>query len=162
MLQDLKHHYEVIIWSSNLADYTKAIIDIIDPQPRKIFSHVLDISNSQKSEDQSINVKPLEVLSTNRKIEHIVTVDSSMQTFMCNLTSGLYIPSYRIENDSTDTILQSLSEYLQQLRGVGDFRQKIKKDFELDELFDSCKQNKAYQKIQDNLTKLQHDPEQHT
>lgn len=70
--------FEVIIWSTNQPDYTNAILNILDPSPRHYFAHVLDLSHCQKSENGSLSVKNLEVLTFNRKLENIIIIDCSM------------------------------------------------------------------------------------
>jgi hypothetical protein len=67
-------------------------------------------------------VKSLELLLLNRKIENIITVDNIMQNFTYQLTNGVYLPSYKVNQDFDDNYLISLLDYLMSFITVSDVR----------------------------------------
>jgi hypothetical protein len=77
-----------------------------------------------------------------------------MTNFTLQLTNGIYLPSYRINSDHEDIMLKYLLEYLLEFIDVPDVRQKIKEDFDLDNMFNECKQTKAFYKIKNNHESL--------
>lgn len=98
----LKPHFELIVWSSSQNDYTEKLMQILDPDIKKTFSHVLDLSHCQRSEDDTLYIKNIEVLMENRLKDDIILVDSNMHHYTIHLTNGLYIPTYQIDKEPTD------------------------------------------------------------
>ena len=68
-LDVLVQNFELILWTTAATEYSLKLASIIDSKPHKYFSHLLDISHCQFSEDKVLNVKNLEVLLSNRRID---------------------------------------------------------------------------------------------
>lgn len=151
-LQNLQKYFEIILWSSSQTEFTKEIISILDPYPHEYFSYILDITHCQKSKDESLHIKNLDILLKNRSLKDIIIVDSSMQNYTLHLTSGIYIPTYTFNKDQTDNTLSLLEEYLISFLDESDVRTKIKSDFDINEMFNQGKQAKHFNKIQNNYT----------
>ena len=62
-----------------------------------------------------------------------------MQSFTTRLTNGIFIPSYRTNEEMDDTVLKSLLKYVDSFKEVDDFRQKVKSDFNLLSKFNGFK-----------------------
>ncbi len=62
-----------------------------------------------------------------------------MQNFTSYLTSGIFLPPYRIANDREDICLRMLEQYLLEFKGDVDTKHKIKTDFKLAQMFEDCK-----------------------
>ncbi len=145
-LTHLSKYFELIVWSSNKQDYTQFIMNLLDPF-HEIFVHTLDESHCQKSEDGTLNIKNLEVFYMNRKAQNVLIIDQNMQNFTSYLTSGIFLPPYRISNDSGDICLKLLHQYIMEFKDESDCKHKIKTDFKLSQMFEDCKQTQAFNKI---------------
>jgi hypothetical protein len=148
-------HYELILWSSSQEEFTVRIAELINEPSNKYFSHVMNISHCQKSADGQLYVKNLDLLEGGRSKEDIIIVDSVMQKFTKNLTNGIFLPSYMAKSEKQDKWLHFLTPYLKDLAAATSIRQKIKKDFELDSLFENSKQRQAFKKVQTTVYDVQ-------
>ncbi len=145
-------HYELILWSSSQEDFTLKIAELINQSPsNNYFTHILNISHCQKSSDRQLYVKNLDLLEGGRSKEDIVIVDSVMQKFTKNLTNGIFLPIYITTSEKQDKWLHFLIPYLKDLSISPSIRQRIKKDFELDDMFENSKQRQAFNKVQTNV-----------
>lgn len=93
-----------MLWSSSQEDYTEKLVNLIDPlrltnEKKRFFSHYLDLSHCQRSEDDSFYIKNIDVLLENRIKDDIVLVDTNMHNFTTNLTNGIYLPPYSLDKD---------------------------------------------------------------
>ena len=66
------------------------LVQILDPPNEEtgkgvFFSHYLDISNCQKSEDDTFFIKNIDVLLENRNKDEIVLVDTNMHCYTVHL-----------------------------------------------------------------------------
>ncbi|CDW86447.1 nli interacting factor-like phosphatase family protein [Stylonychia lemnae] len=148
LLASLKQSFELILWSSSQPDYTEKLLQILDPpsDDRK-FVHHLDLSHCQRSDDDTIMIKNIDILLENRSKDDIIVVDTNMHNYRVHLTNGIMIPAYHIDKDHTDKWLYHLGCYLFEFVPEKNVRQKIKFDFQLDQIFEESKQNQAYLKI---------------
>lgn len=62
-----------------------------------------------------------------------------MHNFTSYLTSGIFLPPYRIANDMEDICLKLLGQYLLLFKDESDCKYKIKTDFRLAQMFEDCK-----------------------
>ena len=83
---------------------------------------------------ESFYVKSLDILTANRQEKDIIIVDNHMANFTNRLTNGIWLPTYRIIDDSEDHTLKILIKYLldfSNVESLPDVRVKIKTDFDL-------------------------------
>lgn len=87
--------------------------------------------------------------------EHILYLDTDMDSFTFSLTNGIYVPPFLIDRYGSDLTLKSLMKYLGQfidpIFNIQDVRQKIKTDFNMVDKFNSFKQTAAILKIKKTL-----------
>lgn len=86
--------------------------------------------------DNSLRVKHLQLLTEGRSLNDIIIVETYMGNYSQNLTNGLFIPTFHpLQSAQEDFWLAALSRYLATFEGVENVREKIRRDFELDQMF---------------------------
>eukprot|EP00347_Sterkiella_histriomuscorum_P006363 403353046 len=160
-LETMKESFELILWSSSQSDYTEKLLQILEPPgTQKKFQHYLDLSHCQRSEDDSFMIKNIDILLENRSKDDIILVDTNMHNYTVHLTNGIMIPAYHVDKDSQDHWLLDLSKYLKEFKDQKSVRQKIKIDFQLDQIFEESKQNQAFKKIKTSHESLMQEIQQ--
>ena len=97
-----------------------------------------------------MQIKNLNILLENRTLDDIIIVDTNMHHFTLHLTNGMYLPPYAVEKDSEDEWLVHLCGYLLTFLGVSNVREKIIREFNLDQMFEENRQTKACKSIKSN------------
>ena len=121
------------------------------------FDHWLCLNEQTCSEDNQFRFKNIELLvdKGGRKKEHILYLDTDMDSFTFSLTNGIYVPPFLLADYGTDFTLKSLMKYLGQfidpIFDIRDLRVKIKADFNMLEKFNGFKQTQAVLKIKRTL-----------
>jgi TFIIF-interacting CTD phosphatase-like protein len=69
-------------------------------------------------------------------LDDIIIVDTNMHNYTLHLTNGIYLPPYTIDKDSSDKWLLMLGSYLKEFNKISNVREKIKRDFDLDRIFE--------------------------
>lgn len=91
------------------------LIQILDPPNEKretFFSHYLDLSHCQRSEDDTLFIKNIDILSENRSKDDLILIDTNMHNYTVHLTNGIYLPPYNVDKDQEDNWLLHLGHYL--------------------------------------------------
>ena len=96
------------------------------------FDHVITRDFCTPHPKGKFHVKDLIQLLENRNIKDIIIVDNRATSFAIHFTNGIPIPD--CEGDKSDRWLVSLTQYLQSFHKEFDVREKIKKDFSLEQL----------------------------
>jgi Dullard-like phosphatase family protein len=109
-LEFASNHFEVICFTASCKYYADAILDYIE-KGKHIFSKRL-YRESCLFIHPGIYIKDLSVLK-DRDPQNIVIVDNSLFSFANNLSNGILISSFY--NDSNDTVLYHLQNYLQDM-----------------------------------------------
>jgi CTD small phosphatase-like protein 2 len=109
-LENLKEHFEIIIFTASTADYASAIINELDPT-RDSVSYILDRKYCLQTQLGNY-IKDLRILK-NRKLKDIVIVDNRIHSFGFQINNG--IPILEWTGNKEDTELQFLEQYLLKL-----------------------------------------------
>ena len=156
-LNEAQKNFEIILWSSSQADYSALLIDLVESTLNFKFDYVFTLADQTQSEEKDLYVKDIGILlgAGKRVVNDVLIVDTQMSNYTNKLTSGIFIPPYRLHNDSDDQVLKMLLKYLggfiDQTNPIEDVRAKIKHDFGLLEKFNGYKQNQAFVKIKKTL-----------
>ena len=131
MLDILKPHFEIIVFTASHKLYADKILDILDPS-NKFFDHRLYRNNCVANEN--CLVKDLRVLK--RDLSKVVLVDNSMISFSPQIDNGIPVSSF--DGSSIDKELVQLVDYIKSLSCVADVRECNRKSFHLAELVKYC------------------------
>jgi len=121
--------YELISFTAGIEEYSKAILQEIDPDG-KYFKHSLFRQHCAQVSSSAI-VKDLRIL--NRCPTRLVLVDNTLSNFVLQPENGVPITTF--VNDAADTALNVLLEFLTCLDSVKDVRVPLRATFQLHELF---------------------------
>jgi CTD small phosphatase-like protein 2 len=127
MLNDLKKHFELIIFTASQEDYAHQVRLCLDPD-EEIFDHMLSREHCLNIEKHKINVKDLSLLLSGREMKDIVIVDNHVLSYVINIDNGIPIKDFY--GDKSDTEIITLHKYIKKnLLYVNDVRDVLRRDF---------------------------------
>ena len=128
-LKILSRYYNIYIFTNKTKQYSQNIIDILDPE-MKIFGGCLSHSLCFKIHKGNF-IKDLRIIG-NEKLENMILIDHSSQSFLFQIDNGISILPWN--DEVNDCELKYLTDYLIQLRIFPDLRERNKQFFKLGEL----------------------------
>jgi len=120
--------YELIAFTAGLEEYSRAVLKAIDPE-NLIFRHCLFRQHCAELYPNTV-VKDLRII--NRCPTKTVLVDNTLTNFLLQPENGVPITSFF--DDSKDSALNVLLEFLTSIDSAGDVRNPIKETFQLPRL----------------------------
>ncbi len=126
MLQALKEHFELLIFTSGQKVYMENIVEVIGPH---FFDHCLHRGHCTFSQMGNNPIKDLRRLLGNRNLKDILIIDD--KEVYCYLQYSNLVPIMHFEGYKSDTWLKELTSYLISFLTVDDVRSKIMNDFDL-------------------------------
>ena len=129
VLQRLKEHAELIVFTASHQSYADHIIDQIDPN-NTLFVKRLYRKNCVKV-SENLYIKDLRVFR-NRDLKDIVLIDNAYYSFCFQVNNG--IPCIPFYSDKRDQELLYLERYLKKLTKANDVRVMNRKIFRIEEI----------------------------
>ena len=127
-LTTLSKKFEIAVFTASHKCYADVVLDMLDPS-HEIIHHRLYRENCVVVD--GVFIKDLRVI-TNRNIEDMVIVDNSAYCFAYQLENGIPIVSWY--NDTEDTELINLTQYLSTITDSKDVRINNRATFHLEQL----------------------------
>jgi len=121
--------YELISFTAGVEEYSKAVLEAIDPH-RKYFKHHLFRQHCSLVNPTTI-VKDLRI--TNRCPTRVVLVDNTLSNFFLQPENGVPITTFL--DDAADNALNVLLDFLTCLEPIHDVRVALRNTFHLHDLF---------------------------
>ena len=106
-LEKITPYFEIVVFTSALANYASAIVDYIDPQ-KKIIKYVMCRDRCLVTKN-GVYIKDLRVLG-NRDLNDVLIVDNLTHNFCLQVDNGVPILDY--QDDPDDRELKYLADYL--------------------------------------------------
>ena len=136
MLEELSKHYELALYSSGRKAYVERIAQLIDPQ-QKYFSHILSREYTLLDPKTRMLKKHLGLFDRNEANKIII---DNRESGIEDIDNLLPIPDF--DPEYPDSMLLSLSKYLLSIVDGEDVRNRIIRDFFLN---DGKKSSARYQ-----------------
>lgn len=93
MLNDLRKHFELIVFTAGFRTYAETIVKEIE-RDRKYFDHVVSRDNCTPHPGGKHQLKDLKLLLENRSIKDLIIVDNKATSFAIHFTNGIPIVDY--------------------------------------------------------------------
>jgi hypothetical protein len=150
MLVTLRKHYELILFTAASEQYAEIVLQSFEGH--QFFDHILSRKQCLHIFQRQVFIKDLSILLGGRVIRDIIIVDNKIESYSSNLENGIPIISYY--GQEGDDMLKKLAKYLLRLKDANDVREKIVRDFYLQDLASlQRKVNDNYMAIDTNQLK---------
>ncbi|XP_048470185.1 CTD small phosphatase-like protein 2-B isoform X7 [Rhincodon typus] len=126
-LENLSQFYEIILFTTATKDYVDKLLDILDPR-RRLIRHRLYRKHCVCVQGNYIR----ELTTLGRDLAKTVFVDTSAETFSCQVSNGIQIKSWL--KDPKDQELRKLIPFLQKLAELDDVQPVIQRTYRWDSL----------------------------
>ena len=127
MLDALKDHFELILFTSSNKVYCEAVIQNCIENEVKYFDYML-FKNHCTMISKTNCIKNLDILLKGRDLKDLVIVDNRSENYQSHLRNG--IPIIDFQGDETDQALRFLKVYLlERILPATDCREVIDQDF---------------------------------
>lgn len=126
ILETLKPHFEIVLFTASHPCYANTIIDLIDPNNQLITFRLF--RDSCVKTDEGVYIKDLRILA-NRSLKDIALIDNAAYSYGFQPSNG--IPILPFYHDKSDKQLKVLTEFLLKLKDAADFRPIIRQKFHL-------------------------------